>query len=142
MKNSQFDQNQLYWLNFKESLTEKLIDLTGGNFKVHCVSQLPQKTSVNDARLIGVTAGDNLLHRQAQLFCFEKLVIKACAVIEIKEDCDRRAIKAGEQYYAKPYFLDPAKWTLLARVGDMHDPLCNVYRYEVKVIKTSTVNKN
>ena len=45
-------------------------------------------------------------------------------------------IKAGEIYESEPYRLDPSeKVTLLSRIPDGYDPMCNQYREEIEILK-------
>lgn len=56
-------------------------------------------------------------------------------VVRIKSDDDHIGVKAGEEYIAQTYWLDPGKVTLLARVPDGHDPECNEYRSNVEWVR-------
>ncbi|XKH58552.1 hypothetical protein LG293_15985 (plasmid) [Citricoccus nitrophenolicus] len=63
----------------------------------------------------------------------------AIMVLEVLEDDDRFGVSAGEQYFAKTYWLDPgAKASLLARLGDGYDPSCNQYWHTVRFVRWAT----
>lgn len=54
-------------------------------------------------------------------------------IVRIKEDDPRFDLKAGELYNAERYWLDPNdKVTLLERVSDGWNPMCNCYWHQVE----------
>lgn len=56
-------------------------------------------------------------------------------LVRIKKTDKRLGIKKDEVYVAQSYSLDPSeKCTLLHRIPDMYDPLCNQYWEEVFVL--------
>jgi beta-N-acetylglucosaminidase len=52
--------------------------------------------------------------------------------VRVRFDDDRLGVKAGEEYIAETYWLDPRKVTLLTRIPDGYDPQCNQYRSDVE----------
>lgn len=56
-------------------------------------------------------------------------------VVQVREDDARLGVRAGEQYVAQVYWLDPGKVTLLSRVPDGFDPECNHYWPEVEWLR-------
>lgn len=60
------------------------------------------------------------------------------AVAVVCADQPQLGLRAGEQYLALPYWLDPGKVTLLARLPDGHDPQCNQYTNEVRWLRWAT----
>lgn len=50
----------------------------------------------------------------------------------LKADDERMGLKAGDILVCVPYWLDPAKLTVLRRESDGWDPECNVYRHQVE----------
>jgi len=44
-------------------------------------------------------------------------------------------VKKGEIYEVQPYGYDRGKLTLLRRVPDGYNPMCNHYLHEVEIIK-------
>lgn len=52
--------------------------------------------------------------------------------VKILETDERLGVTAGEIYEAKRYFFDPTeKLTLISRIPDGYDPMCNMYTHEV-----------
>lgn len=55
-------------------------------------------------------------------------------VLILKTD-NRLGIKENEIYEAEPYWLDPTeKVTLLKRIPDGYNPMCNQYRNTLKIL--------
>ena len=55
--------------------------------------------------------------------------------VKILETNTWLGVKRGEVYEAERYWLDPLeKVTLLSRVPDGYDPMCNLYFHEVKIL--------
>jgi len=56
-------------------------------------------------------------------------------LVQVKESDKRLGVKKGEVYVAEQYHLDPhEKCTLLRRLPDMHEPMCNQYWHEVEIM--------
>lgn len=74
---------------------------------------------------------DRAAHRQRQ-DAFRSALRNRKFIVEVLHDDERLGLTAGEHYVAQLYWLDPGcKVTLLARVGDGWDPLCNQYVQDV-----------
>ena len=59
-------------------------------------------------------------------------------LVKMNRDDDRMKLKKGDLLIVKPYWCDPAtKYTVIRRVSDDFDPRCNVYRYEVDVVRVA-----
>ncbi len=57
-------------------------------------------------------------------------------IVRLKKDDPRMKLSEGDLLLVKVYWLDPAsKFTVIKRLTDGFDPRCNVYRYEVDVVK-------
>lgn len=56
-------------------------------------------------------------------------------IVEMLEDDRRFKLKAGDQFQAYPYVMDPGKWVLVQRLTDGFDPGCNAYKSQVKVVR-------
>lgn len=52
-------------------------------------------------------------------------------VVEILHDDERLGLRAGEQYVAQAYVLDPEKIVLIGRLPDGLNPQCSQYWTEV-----------
>lgn len=56
-------------------------------------------------------------------------------IVRIKETDERLGVKKDEVYVAEAYHMDPSeKCTLLRRLPDMHEPMCNQYWSAVIVL--------
>ena len=60
-------------------------------------------------------------------------------ILEIINTDNRLRLRKGHRYVGTPYELDPGKITLLYRISKngrrfKRNPMCNVYRSEVKTI--------
>lgn len=90
-----------------------------------------------EAGVICITAGANDCdpHRQrwSQLKAWRRV---REMVVEVLTNDDRLGVKAGEQYRAISYWLEPgAKVSLLGRIPDGYDPECNQYVHDVNFIE-------
>lgn len=56
-------------------------------------------------------------------------------IVEILKDDAQLDLKKGDRYYAVRYQHDDEKITLLSRVSDNYNPLCNQYLNEVLIVK-------
>ena len=56
-------------------------------------------------------------------------------LVRMKKDDAHIGVKKGEVYVAEPYHMDTSeKCTLLRRLPDMHEPMCNDYWHNVTVL--------
>ncbi len=65
-----------------------------------------------------------------------KLNKEETMIVEILRTCENTGVKKGEKYNAMAYKYDPnEKVTLLSRIPDGMEPMCNEYRENVTILE-------
>jgi chorismate--pyruvate lyase len=72
------------WLLDQQSLTERLIDVSGGAFRVQRLSQSWQRPMPSEAQLLAIPHGQWALVREVALLCHEQPWVYARSVIPAK----------------------------------------------------------
>ncbi|MEU2418847.1 hypothetical protein ABZ546_13805 [Brachybacterium paraconglomeratum] len=85
------------------------------------------------------TASGKPCHRhdphQARWDLLRRETLRTPFVVRIKRTDERLGVRAGEEYAAIRYWLDPGKVTLLRRIPDGYDPSCNQYITDAKFVR-------
>lgn len=81
------------------------------------------------------TSGAPTSSHRARWSAYEHRMRSGSFVVRIKSTDERLGVTSGEEYVAERYWLDPAKVSLLARVGDGYDPGCNQYGSDITWVR-------
>lgn len=98
-----------HWIADQSSLTQRLVSLSGGEFKVRLLNQGVQPMQVDECLALGERIGAMAIIREVELLCAGQACVYARSVIPLSslKGKQRRLAYLGEQPLGAFLFADP-----------------------------------